>query len=301
MEVFVISENFDTKNKKIAAFDYDWTLVKPKESRTFPKDVDDWQWLRPNVPIVLKKYHDEGYSLYVITNQTKQWKLDHIKNSLGTLGLPIKVIVGIGGIAKPDPRLFTVPFDRTKSFFCGDAAGRANDWSNSDLIFANNVGIKFKIPEECFPIELTKKEDCVDYQNDKLEMVVMVGYPAAGKSTFAQTKLKSNIIVSGDELKTIPKMLKRAKRHLDMGNSVTIDATNGKIENRAKLIEFARKCGIYVRCIEITTSIEEAMEWNTVRSNETGKKVPKIAFYAYRKSYTKPTVEEGFDEVIYVF
>ena len=33
---------------KMASFDYDWTLVKPKNDRTFPKDIDDWEFLYSN-------------------------------------------------------------------------------------------------------------------------------------------------------------------------------------------------------------------------------------------------------------
>mmetsp|Transcript_12415 Transcript_12415/g.17160 ORF Transcript_12415/g.17160 Transcript_12415/m.17160 type:complete len:118 (+) Transcript_12415:499-852(+) len=46
--------------------------------------------------------------------------------------------------------------DRSKSFFCGDAAGRpatkdtAKDFSADDLRFALNLGIKFHTPESLF-------------------------------------------------------------------------------------------------------------------------------------------------------
>ncbi|KAI5949985.1 pnk1 [Candida theae] len=40
--------------------------------------------------------------------------------------------------------------DYEASFFVGDAAGRRNDFSNSDLKFAQNAKIDFKTPEEFF-------------------------------------------------------------------------------------------------------------------------------------------------------
>ena len=40
--------------------------------------------------------------------------------------------------------------DYKKSFYVGDAAGRKNDFSDSDLKFAENIGIKFYTPEEFF-------------------------------------------------------------------------------------------------------------------------------------------------------
>ena len=45
-------------------------------------------------------------------------------------------------------------FDKTQSFYCGDAAGRKqkpfNDFSNDDLLFSINLGIKFYTPEMLF-------------------------------------------------------------------------------------------------------------------------------------------------------
>ena len=40
--------------EKMAAFDYDWTLVCPKGGKTFPTNIDDWEWLYPNIPEKIK-------------------------------------------------------------------------------------------------------------------------------------------------------------------------------------------------------------------------------------------------------
>ena len=37
------------------------------------------------------------------------------------------------------------------TFYCGDAAGRIGDFSDSDKEFAKNAGIPFITPEEIFP------------------------------------------------------------------------------------------------------------------------------------------------------
>lgn len=311
--VFIINSNleFDNSNKKIAAFDYDWTIVKPKGGREFPRDENDWKWLRPNVPENIKKYYNDGYAIYVFTNQTKEWKLVHIENSLSQLEIPIKVVVGFGKlnkIIKPNPVLFLdnapIIFDKGNSFYCGDAAGRPSDWSNVDITFANNVGIKFKIPESCFPIELQKPDHntiCkIDYEKDTQEIIILVGYPASGKTTFASNYLKTYVIINGDELKTVARMLKCAKSYIQNSYSVVIDATNGRLDNRKCFIDFAQCYNIDIRCFVFNTSMEDALEWNTKRMNETGKKVPNIAFYTYRKYYTIPTLSEGFDEIVYI-
>lgn len=201
--VFEINGPIDNTNKKLACFDYDWTLVKPKNDKTFPSNKDDWEWLRPNVPKKIKELSSEGYSIYIFTTQTKLWKLDMIKESLSTLNIPIKVNVGFGKenkIKKPNKKLFydnvSIEFNEI-SFFVGDAAGRANDYSDDDLIFAENVGIKFKIPEDIFPIELKKKVDNNNYEKKEQEIIVLVGFPASGKTYFANNKLSSYEILNG--------------------------------------------------------------------------------------------------------
>jgi Polynucleotide kinase 3 phosphatase len=44
-----------SRRTKFAIFDFDWTLVKPKAGRKFPTKADDWMYLRPSVPDVVRK------------------------------------------------------------------------------------------------------------------------------------------------------------------------------------------------------------------------------------------------------
>ena len=39
----------DFYNKKIAGFDLDYNLIKPKSGKKFPQSSDDWTWLYPEV------------------------------------------------------------------------------------------------------------------------------------------------------------------------------------------------------------------------------------------------------------
>ena len=61
--------------QKMAMFDYDWTLVKPKSNGTFSKNENDWTWLTENVPNVIKEYYKKGYSINIISNQRKNYKM----------------------------------------------------------------------------------------------------------------------------------------------------------------------------------------------------------------------------------
>lgn len=236
----------------------------------------------------------------IFTNQTKLWKIDMIKNVLGELNLDILVVIGFGKteFKKPNVELFNIvikDFNKNTSFYCGDSAGRSGDWSDSDKIFAENIGINFKIPEDIFPIEVNFVKETKKYYKNIQEMIILVGYQSSGKTTFSEKYLVpyNYVRIDGDFLKTIPKMLKVAENHIKDNKSVIIDRTNPKKEDREKFITLAKKYNIPIRCFVFNVNIEKAMELNTLRMNTTGKKVPKIAFYVFRKNYEQPTYDEG--------
>ena len=124
------------------------------------------------------------------------------------------------------------------------------------------------------------------------EVVIMVGYPASGKSTIAKT-LQGYHIVNGDILKTVPKMIKDAKAHIDK-QSIVFDSTGGTKERRKAFIDFAKEYSLPVRVFWVQTSIYESMEWNKQRALSGGPKIPVIAFYTYRKRFEMPHESEGF-------
>ncbi len=79
---------------KMASFDYDWTLVRPKTGNTFYKDKEDWTYLFDNIKEVLQKYYDEGYMIVIFTNQTKEWKKEQILHVMNKLDVPLFVPLG---------------------------------------------------------------------------------------------------------------------------------------------------------------------------------------------------------------
>lgn len=285
----------------IAAFDYDHTLVKPKEGRQFPKDIDDWMWLYSTVPKKLKKYHNKGYTIIIFTNQTKEWKCEQIKNAMESLDIPIIVCIAMNKMEhKPNTIMFDSIIDKNnididESFFVGDALGRKNDFSDSDKIFANNIGIKYKSPEKFF-IKKPKNNIVFDYNIDipkHKEVVIMVGYPGSGKSTLVNNVFKKNNyhIISGDIYKTSSRMIKAANDNIDNNMSIVFDATNSNKKKRAEYIAFANKIKYMVRIIHMNTNMEQSYERNILR--EENMIVPKIAYSVYNKYFEQPTSEEA--------
>jgi bifunctional polynucleotide phosphatase/kinase len=125
-------------------------------------------------------------------------------------------------------------------------------------------------------------------------VTIMVGYPGSGKSTLAY-KL-SDTVISGDVLKTAPKMIKAAEEALKANPSASIvfDATNATKARRAEYVAFAKRHNLPAQCIHVATSIEVSMERNQKRE----KPVPKIALYLYRKKFEEPTADEGLDVLV---
>ena len=54
---------------KLAGFDMDWTLIKPKSGRKWPINGSDWTWLHDNTPGKLRQFHEQGFVIVVFTNQ----------------------------------------------------------------------------------------------------------------------------------------------------------------------------------------------------------------------------------------
>jgi len=326
---------------KIAAFDYDQTLVKPKSTAPFPKDENDWELLHDNIPQIFKYLIDNDYAIVIFTNQSKPWKINHIKNSLSSLNYPLYINCAYKKeLHKPNPFMFTSfldlysgNFDKNSSFFVGDALGRKGDFSDSDKVFAENIGIKIYSPEEFFDslksvekiikldsdkidksvveksqeisqekspakspaksIELNKIEKLIP-KNEKQEGIILVGFPGSGKSTIANEILSKKWnyeVLSGDLLITSKKMISTAKKHIKNGKSVVFDATNPSKNKRKEYIDFLKENKLPCRIIWTDVKMEEAMKRAEQREKLTGKHIPKIAFYVYRKNFNEPNEE----------
>lgn len=294
---------------KIAAFDYDWTLVCPKDGKTFPKDVDDWTWMYPCIPEQLKRYNEEGYSVVVFTNQSKQWKVTQIITVAQSLDIPVFIVVATDKADyKPNPILYEAlvgssTVDKATSFFVGDALGRKGDFADSDKVFAENVGLKCFSPEEFFVVKHgqgQEKEHEVPALNlsGSKQVIIMVGYPGSGKSSVAKKICEDErfVLIQGDVHKTSAKMIKAAGAYVGEGKSVVFDATNSSCKKRYEYIGFARKHDYNVVCVHVSTSLDESYKRNKLRDPEN--QVPKIAYSVYTKYFEPPTTVEGFELIV---
>jgi bifunctional polynucleotide phosphatase/kinase len=285
--------------ENMASFDYDWTLVNPKDGKTFPKNIDDWQWLYPNIPTKIKEYYDNNYMIVIFSNQSKDWKHDQIKLVAKELNLPLYIVIAKEKADyKPNILMFNKlvkdkKINKDESFYVGDALGRKTDFADSDKVFAENIGIKYISPEIFFHEKEHIVLPIIPIVKTP-EMIIMMGYPASGKSTIATEifKKRNYEIIESDIYKTIPKMLKAALPFINDKKSIVFDATNNSKKKREEYIVFAQKNNYSIRCIHVETSLDKSYKRN--KNREDHKQIPKIAYSVYNKYYNEPNENEGF-------
>ena len=221
--------------------------------------------------------------------------------------------------------------DLQEQFFCGDAAGRTQDHSNCDLEFASKIGVCFFLPEQILEVELgprkLQRPLSQRYRVDPpregvigeghaqegvlgegeghaqegvlgegvlshVQLILTVGYPGSGKSTYLATHYPNHRIVSQDIVKDglktsrpISQVLSEVKLALDQGFSVVVDRTNMTRVARAPFLSF----GVPTKILWFNLDLETAYAGNAVRDH----KVPKIVYYKMRKEFEEPTLNES--------
>ncbi len=294
-----------TDGRPIAAFDYDGTLVRARDGRTHAQDVGDWRWMRSTVPIYLCLIA-KTHRIFIITDQSKPWKVDQIKTVIEILQIPITVIVG-GTTKKPDTSWAltclgseshemrqhpSVMDSERPAFYVGDAAGRPGDWSDCDRVFAERLGVPFHVADVYFPLPDPIPRSVPAEAQGAGKAVIMVGYPGSGKSTVARYLVAAgtHVRIDGDVFATPTAMIREAKRAVAAGaTSVVFDSTGGTVARRKLFVDWALAAGLDPVIVWISTDIDMSMDWNAMRAVP----IPAVAFYMYRKHFQEPTSSEG--------
>ena len=163
---------------KIAAIDLDGTLIFHKTANPFaPAASEDWKWWNPSVIPKLKALVQDDYKILIISNQggvrsaltgTLSEKLrgmvSGIFAELTREGIPAQVIMATqkDEFRKPETGMWDffvanmnagITPNLDDCFYVGDMAGRTGaieDKSDTDKVFAENVGIEFHTPDDYF-------------------------------------------------------------------------------------------------------------------------------------------------------
>uniref|UniRef100_A0A2K5X5I8 Polynucleotide kinase 3'-phosphatase n=1 Tax=Macaca fascicularis TaxID=9541 RepID=A0A2K5X5I8_MACFA len=296
---------------KVAGFDLDGTLITTRSGKVFPTGPSDWRILYPEIPRKLRELEAEGYKVLVATHAglyrkpvTGMW--DHLQEQANE-GAPISI---------------------RDSIFVGDAAGRPANWapgrkkkdfSCADRLFALNLGLPFATPEEFFlkwpaagfelpafdPRTLSRSGPlCLPESRALLssspEVVVAVGFPGAGKSTFLKKHLVSAgyVHVNRDTLGSWQRCVTACETALKQGKRVAIDNTNPDSMSRARYVQ--RAAGFPCRCFLFTATLEQARHNNRFREMTDSSHIPvsDMVMYGYRKQFEAPTLAEGFSAIL---
>ena len=136
------------------------------------------------------------------------------------------------------------------------------------------------------------------------EVVIFVGCPASGKSSFFKSHMKSAgyIHINRDTLGSWQKCVTECNKALLAGRSVAIDNTNPDRESRQRYIECAQKCKVPVRCFQFMTSIAHAKHNNRFRELTLGdssyQRINDPVFNIYKSKFAEPLASEGLTEIV---
>ena len=154
-----ISPNLKSEGK-IAAFDLDGTLIRPKVGE-FARAVDDVV-LMPKRLEKLNELIKSGHTIAIFTNQMartekeKTFKFNRVIHSIKLLNIPLILFMSSGDDKYRKPNigmwesLLKMIFPIKSAFYVGNSAGRPQDHSSADINFAKNASIPFHTPEEFF-------------------------------------------------------------------------------------------------------------------------------------------------------
>lgn len=144
-------------------------------------------------------------------------------------------------------------------------------------------------------LKLEKKEG--------LELVLFVGSPGSGKSTFYRQFMASYKHVNNDTLKTKEKCMKVTREALKMKQSVVVDNQNHKADVRQRYISIAKELGVPVRVFLFDIPKDVCMHNNNQRKvnphqQHSSKAVSKVIIHTYFKQLERPKESEGIAEVV---
>jgi len=128
-----------------------------------------------------------------------------------------------------------------------------------------------------------------------MEAVIFVGLQASGKSTYYNVHYKmTHMHINMDTLKSRSKETKLINECLDKCYDFVIDNTNPSVESRKGYIEAAKSKGFKIKAIYFDIPFDVCKEQNSKRKA----KVPPVALYTTRKKLIKPSLSEGFDDIL---
>ena len=330
-----------SKINYVYMFDLDYTLIKTKSGKKFPVDKNDWIFLNSNVK---KKMMNQSNCLVgIVSNQKGLKSIEQQKDweyKLEQIAQELRIDFVFASLSddiyrKPLPGSYeyireyykSIDWDKLKInqkiYYIGDAFGRETDFSDTDIKYALNNGLKFKTPEIFFDFDkeegktgnityptinyftsqeqnqLFKELDKVISENKKI-LILTIGFPASGKSFLRKELIKRYpkfYYSNNDDVKEKVQSKMLIKKVLPEYDFIIDDNTNLDKSGRDEKINLFKdyyKLGIW-----FDYELDVCFHLNWMRMYWFGGKLlPKVTYYTLRKKFVPTNLENGFDKFI---
>ncbi len=128
-----------------------------------------------------------------------------------------------------------------------------------------------------------------------MELLVFIGIPGAGKSTFYQSRFDTHLRVNLDQLRTRARETALLRTCFEAGIRCVWDGTNLSRALRAPAIMAAREAGFRVHAFGFEPNFRASIERNARRSGTA--RVPLAAIRGAAKRLQAPDWSEGFSSI----
>ena len=129
-------------------------------------------------------------------------------------------------------------------------------------------------------------------------MVMMIGIPGSGKSTFCDEKFPGWRVISLDILRTRHREEQLLADTVSSRLPCVIDNTNVSRAERAKFIAAGKAAGYRIVGYYLRSSIAECLKRNAMRTGKA--RIPDAGVIGRAAQLERPGYGEGFDELFYV-
>ena len=129
-------------------------------------------------------------------------------------------------------------------------------------------------------------------------MVVMIGIPGSGKSTFCDAKFPGWRVISRDILRTRHREEQLLADTVASRLPCVIDNTNVSRAERAKFIAAGKAAGYRIVGYYLRSNIDECLKRNARRTGKA--RIPDAGVRGRAAQLERPGYTEGFDELYYV-
>lgn len=138
-----------------------------------------------------------------------------------------------------------------------------------------------------------------------MKVVILVGVPGSGKSTFCK-KYPAYVRISQDELGSRYMCLELFRESLRKGKSVIVDRCNINKMQRQLWLNIAKEFNVdEINCVTLSVTPEEAIKRIKERKDHptikdlTDEKMASIV-YNFINTYEAPELSEGYDKVLFI-